>query len=88
MKRSARMRVGRKHPRFPLAVAIAAVPGVLLIWAATPGFMEPMFYERPWDVTAMPLLGVVGVVIGEVLMFRVYGTDPDAGERTWRYRDF
>lgn len=88
MKGSERIRDARPRARFLFASAIVAFPVAILVWPASPGFMGPMFSEPPWYVTAVPLLGIVGVLIGEVLMYRSYGADPDAGERTWRYRDF
>ena len=38
--------------------------------------------------TAAPLLGMAGVLIGNVPMCWIYRTQPEPGGRTWRYRDF
>jgi hypothetical protein len=76
-----------------LCVGLFVLPLGALAWISAPGFMEPMFMNPGSQDFRAPifLLGIVGLVIGELLMYRVYRTyaadfDPDEGP--WRYRDF
>jgi hypothetical protein len=70
-----------------LAIAVPVIAGFM--WVAAPGTMvEPMFINVPLFVTLLPLVGVVGFIVGIVWMLRLSRPDPEAGERSWRYRDF
>jgi hypothetical protein len=86
MKRLEGLASPRAQARFLLCVGLFILPVGALVWLTKPGFMGPMFAHQPWDFS--PLLGIVGIVIGEVLMYRIYHADPDDGERSWRYRDY
>ena len=73
--------------RVELAAAFGLAGLTLFLWLATPGYIGPMFstptlYERllPWIVAAGLAIGLAGVV-------RFSRMDPEAGERSWRYRD-
>lgn len=72
--------------RLLLCVGLFVLPIGALVWVTAPGFMGPMFADDTWDF--IPLLGILGAVIGEVLMYRIYHADSDDGERSWRYRDY
>ena len=68
-----------------LAFALPLVAGFLHV--ASPGYSGGI-YEPPLIATLVPWAGVVGVLVGIVWIVRVSRPDPEAGERTWRYRDF
>jgi hypothetical protein len=70
-----------------LWIGLFALPAVAFTWIAAPGFMNPIGYERPWYVLAVPLLGFLGILIGNVLIRRI-NSDTEDDERSWRYRDF
>jgi hypothetical protein len=69
-----------------LAIAVPVIVGFM--WVAAPGGTQPMFYNQPLIVTLLPLVGFVGFIVGIFWMLRLSRPDPEAGERTWRYRDF
>ncbi len=71
--------------RLELAIAFAA-PLLAGFWyISLPGFM---FEPPPTLVSqALPWAGAVGVILGLVWMVRLSRMNPEAGERTWRYRD-
>ena len=57
--------VGRDLARAELA--IAAILGFIVVpflYVAAPGGIGPMFYEPPWQGTALAGLGVAGFLIG------------------------
>jgi hypothetical protein len=75
--------------RTELALAIAVPVVAAFLWVAAPGPIGGgMFYVAPPIVTLLPLAGVVGFIVGIVWMVRLSRPDPEAGERSWRYRDF
>ena len=74
----------RALARLLLLVGFLILPLSIFLWLATPGFFGP----PPWYETAAPLLGMAGVLIGNVLMWWIYRSQPEPGERTWRYRDW
>jgi hypothetical protein len=93
MKRLEGLQRPRAQARLLLCVGLFALPVGALTWLIAPGFMEPMFMNPGSHDFRGPifLLGIVGLVIGELLMYRVYRTyavdfEPDQGP--WRYRDF
>ena len=82
-------RLDRAHfpIRAELVFAFAAVAGGFL-WVAAPGSFLGMFH-KPWLIeTLLPLAGVVGFIVGNVWILWHSRSDPEAGERSWRYRDF
>ena len=75
--------------RAELVIAFAAPVVAGFLWAAAPGFSGGgMFYEPSLLETLLPWAAIAGVVIGIVWMLRLSRPDPEAGERSWRYRDF
>ena len=91
MKRLEGLASPRTQARLLLCVGLFILPVGALAWLTAPGFMEPMFTAptRNYIPRAfLPLLGILGVVIGEVLMYRIYHAVADDGERSWRYRDY
>jgi hypothetical protein len=85
-----RRRLRRAHDLIQAELTIAfALPLIAgFLWVAAPGCMCPMFSEPPLITSLLPWAGVVGVIVGIVWMVRLSRPDPEAGERTWRYRDF
>jgi hypothetical protein len=83
-------RQGLSNPRVQagllLCVGLFVLPLGALAWLTTPGFMEPMFADHSWDIVAA--LGIVGIVVGEILMHRIYARKPETAESEWRYREF
>jgi len=41
-----------------------------------------------FDPGPLSAVGLIVPAIGIAWMIRIYRADPEAGERTWRYRDF
>jgi hypothetical protein len=68
-----------------IAVAAAAVAGFLYV--AAPGTIEPMFFERSLFEQLLLWVPIGGVIVGFVWMVHLSRADPEAGDRTWRYRD-
>jgi hypothetical protein len=88
---SRQRRLGRAHflirAELTLAIAVPVIAGFL--WVAAPGTMGGgMFYRASLIETLLPWAGVAGFVVGIVWMLRLSRQDPEAGERSWRYRDF
>ena len=74
--------------RAELVIAFAApvFAGFLLTAPGTMG--GGMFYVGPSLVPLVPWAGAIGVIVGTVWMLRLSRPDPEAGQRTWRYRAF
>ena len=84
-RRRRRLRRARVLIRVELVMAFAVPLLAGFLWIEAPGFMGgPMFYEPPLIERLLPWAAVVGVV----WMVRLSRPDPEAGERTWRYRAF
>jgi hypothetical protein len=69
-----------------IGFAVPLVAGFLYV--ASPGYSSGLNAEPPLIASLVPWAGVVGVLVGVVWMVRLSRPDPEAGERTWRYRDF
>jgi fatty acid desaturase len=80
------VREARRAATGLIAIAIATLPITLFLWAAAPGGIQPMMYEPPWSVTAVPVVGAASWLFGLGWMIQIYRADPEPGERTWRYR--
>jgi hypothetical protein len=87
---SRQRRLRRAHVliRFELVIAFAAPVLAGILWISAPGMIGPMFYEPPPFGWLLPLVAIAGLVVGIVWMLRLSRQDPEAGERSWRYRDF
>ena len=84
-----RRRLRRAHIliRAELAIAVAAPSVAGFLYVAAPGFSGG--WREPWLLEQLlPWAGVGGVILGLVWMVRLSRANPEAGERTWRYRDF
>ena len=85
-----RRRLRRAHVLIRAELAIAlALPAFAGFWyVARPGFMGDGLHEPPLIDTLIPWVGVGLFIVGLVWMIRLSRPDPEAGERSWRYRDF
>jgi hypothetical protein len=84
-------RLDRAHflIRAELVIAFAAPVVAGFLWVAAPGSTGGgMFYEPSLFEMLLPWAGGIGVIVGIVWMLRLSRPDPEAGERSWRYRDF
>ena len=63
------------------------MPLALLVVVAAPGTIGPMFYEPPLMESLLPWVGAAAYGFGIAWMIRIWRADPEAGERSWRYRD-
>ena len=58
------------------------------LWIASPGGIEPIFYEPPWYETALPWVAIGLYAVGLAWMIRIYRTSHLEREPSdWRYRD-
>ena len=87
-QRRRRLQNARFLIRAELTIAIAGPLIAAFLYVAAPGTTGPMFSEPPRYVALLPWAGVVGWIVGIVWMVRLSRTDPEPGERSWRYRDF
>lgn len=62
-------------------IAFGTVLLAAFLFVAAPGYMGG-------SDTLVPLIGIGGGIGGLAWMIRIYRADPEAGERTWRYREF
>jgi hypothetical protein len=91
---SERERRRRRLERVRLAIRAELVIGFAspllagFLYIAMPGGGGPMFYEPSLLERLMPWAGIAGVIVGLAWMVRLSQPDPEAGERTWRFRDF
>ena len=71
-----------------IAIGIPLVAGLLFI--AAPQFPGgPMFERQPGRLEVLlPWVGVAMYLVGLVWMVRISRANPEAGESSWRYRDF
>jgi hypothetical protein len=79
----------QRHGLLVLGVALIVLTAFLYV--AAPGFPGGRMFAS--EVMAMldtlvPLAGIGGAIGGLIWMIRIHRADPEAGERTWRYRDF
>jgi hypothetical protein len=85
-----RRRLQRAHflTRAELAIAIAAPLIAGFLYVASPGVIGVMFSEPPLLASLIPWVAVAAYVVGISWMIRLSRPNPEAGETTWRYRDF
>jgi hypothetical protein len=86
-RRALRMEWVRFWIRAELMIAFAAPVIAGFLFIASPGCLcgmfEPSLVER-----LFPWVGGAGLIVGLVAMVRLSRIDPEAGERSWRYRDY
>jgi hypothetical protein len=71
------------HAELLVGLAVSLLTGFLLI--ASPRGFRPMFYEPPLIERLLPAAPVVSL-LAWFWMLRLSRRDPEAGERSWRYR--
>jgi O-antigen/teichoic acid export membrane protein len=67
-----------------IGLGVTLLTGFLLI--AAPGFSRPMFHE-PRLIERLQAAAPLVSLLAWVWMIRLSRPDPEAGERSWRYRD-
>ena len=73
--------------RVELGIAIAAPLAAGFLYLAAPGLSRGI--GEPWLLEQLlPWASVGGMIVGLIWMVRLSRANPEAGERTWRYRDF
>jgi membrane associated rhomboid family serine protease len=86
-RRRRRLQSARFLIQAELTIALAAPFIAAFLYVAAPGFIggltEPSLLE-----SALPWAAAAGVIVGIAWMVRLSRTDPERGERSWRYRDF
>lgn len=86
----------RRYPRAAYrahavsGVAVASAIGAALAFLARPGFMggspAPLSWAW-WGETGLPVLGLVGVVVGLAWILRIDVASNRTDPEPWRYRD-
>lgn len=88
-RRTRRLRRLRALIRIELTLAFAVPFLAAFLFVAMPGGPSPMVLgERPLVETLVPWAGVGLYMVGLVWMIRLSRPDPEAGERSWRYREY
>jgi hypothetical protein len=87
--RQRRLDRARRLIRFELGVAFTTPVVAGFLFIAAPQFGGGLSHREPPLIESLvPWAGVLGVIIGIVWMIRIARADPEAGESSWRYRDF
>jgi hypothetical protein len=85
----ARARRGRRMAKEMFAAAWLTILLAAFLTVAAPAGPQPMGVPRPDPLTSGPtLLGLSGIAIGLIWMWRILRADPEAGAPPWRHRDF
>ena len=88
-RRRRRLRRAHRLIRAELALAVAVPFLAGFLFVAAPAFSGGTSTGMYAFVdTLLSIAAVVGVLVGFVWMIRLSRPDPEAGERTWRFRDF
>jgi Flp pilus assembly protein TadB len=87
-RRQERLRRALYIIRAELAIACVVPLFAGFLYVAAPGFSGGMFRKPPLIETLVPWFGVGLFIVGLVWMIRLSRPDPEAGERSWRYRDY
>jgi hypothetical protein len=86
-----RRRLRRAHDliRAELAIAYAVPLFAAFLYVAMPAGHRPMFAGEPLLIESLVTGTGAGLfLIGLMWMIRLSRPDPEAGERSWRYRDY
>ncbi len=86
-----RRRLRRAHHLIRAELALAVVVPILagFLFVAAPAFWGGRSTGMYAIVeTLLAIAAVVGVLVGFAWMIRLSRPDPEAGERSWRFRDF
>lgn len=88
-RRQRRLDRARRLIRAELAIAFASPLILGFLYIAAPQYSHGMFEREPPLIESLvPWVGVAGIIIGIVWTIRLSRTNPEAGESSWRYRDF
>jgi len=75
--------------RLELAIAFGIALLTAFLWIASPGYgCMCMYNEPPLLERLIPWVVVIGLIVGLAGVVRYSRIDPEAGERSWRYRDY
>jgi len=85
-RRKRRLRRAHVLIRAELAVAFSIPVVTAFLYLAAPNFPGGGMHEPPLIETLMPWASVGLLIVGLVWMIRLSRPDPEAGERSWRYR--
>lgn len=80
-----RARRGRTIARSVFIATVGLVAFAVSLFVFAPGNLGPK-WEPPLGIAAMLLLGIVGVAVGLLWMWRIVSADPEPDARSWRYR--
>lgn len=87
-RRQRRLRRARDLIRAELAIACVVPFFAGFLYVAAPAFSGGMFQKPLLIETLVPWFGVGLFIFGLLWMIRLSRPDPEAGERSWRYRDY
>ena len=87
-RRQRRLRWARHLIRAELAIAVAVSGFAAFLHVAMPNFPGRGIHEPPLIEILLPWVSVVLLITGLVWIVRLSRPDPEAGERSWRYRVF
>jgi hypothetical protein len=74
--------------RVELVILVASPLVAGFLWVLAPGSFRAMFLHPSLIAQVLPWAGIVGAIVGLAWILHVSRADPEAGDRTWRYRDF
>ena len=85
----ARARRGRRMAKEIFAAAWLTILLAAFLTVAAPAGSQPLGVPPAEPLRSGPtLLGLGGIVIGLIWMWRIFRADPEAGAPPWRHRDF
>lgn len=90
-ERQRRLHRARAQRHALLVLGVALIVLTVFLYFAAPGFPGGGMFTSDVAVlldTLVPLAAIGGAIGGLLWMIRIHHADPEAGERTWRYRDF
>ncbi len=69
-----------------IAVIVIVISVAAFLFVSAPGFIGGPMIDPPIWSYALPVLAVVGPIVGLVWMVRIYRADPEPDQGAWRYR--
>ena len=87
---NARAKRGRALGRMMIAGALVVLAFTAFLWIAAPNGPQAMFLEEPQLhalAVAVPVVAILGIVIGLVWMVRIMRAHHEPETKGWRYRD-
>jgi hypothetical protein len=83
------VRAARREARQLIGQALVVPLLAALMWVASPGGWDPVWYGAGWLVVIPPAAAAAVYLFGLAWMIRIYRTshlEPETS--SWRYRDF